>query len=157
MLAEQQACVAMLVEHVVVAVLRHVVLEHAEAVGVNGADEHGPEPVAEIGAHTLGDAAGDALLQFLRRALGEGESDDGSGLCALCDEGGDAAGDRLGFSGAGAGDDLEVGAAVGDHCLLRAGQIESAGAAHLILSLILLRNKSRGLSAVRTARVASIL
>ena len=42
----------MLVEDVEVAVLRHVILKQAEAVGVDRADEHRTEPVEEVGPLT---------------------------------------------------------------------------------------------------------
>ncbi len=58
----EQAGVAVLVEHVVAAEARDVVLEHAEAVGVNGADEHRRESIAEGRPLHLGHATDDALL-----------------------------------------------------------------------------------------------
>src|SRR5262245_45713818 len=58
-----QAGQAVFVEGVEVAELRHVILEQALTVGVDGADEHWAEPVEEGWSLGLGHAAGDTMLE----------------------------------------------------------------------------------------------
>jgi hypothetical protein len=82
----EQAGQAVLVEDVVVAVVGDMVLQQLEAIGVDGADVHGAEAVEELLAHRFSDAAGDAVLERLGGALGEGEGDDLAGFDALLDE-----------------------------------------------------------------------
>ena len=54
-LARKESRVAILVDHIVVAVLRDVILKEPKTVGVNGADEHGAEPIPKGLAHPVGD------------------------------------------------------------------------------------------------------
>jgi hypothetical protein len=61
--------VPVLVQDVVVAVLRDVILQEAEAVAVDGADEHRPEALERDLAGPLEHPPADALLELGRRPL----------------------------------------------------------------------------------------
>ena len=117
-LTAEQPRQPVLVQHVVVAAPRNMVLEEAEAVRVDGADEHRTQPVKEAPALALGDLPGDAGLQGFRRPLREGEGDDLARFDPLVDQRCHAAGDCLGLARPGAGDDLEMTASVVYHLLL---------------------------------------
>src|SRR6266571_1645656 len=113
-LPTQEAGVAVFIEHIVVPILRDVLLKKAETITVDGPHKHGPESVEEGTSSNLGHAQGNALLQLGSGAFGEGESDNRRWLTALVDQGGDPARDRFRFARAGAGDELQVAAAILD-------------------------------------------
>jgi hypothetical protein len=67
--------VAMRVEHVIVAVVGHVILKEAEAISVDGSHEHRTKTILEAGAQLLGDTKHNALLEFGGGFLCECEGD----------------------------------------------------------------------------------
>ena len=84
-LARQEGSQPVVVEHVEGLIAWHVLLEQAEAVGVDGADEHPSQPV-EVGLTQSGvghNAALDAGFERRGRSLGEGEGDDAGRLDTL--------------------------------------------------------------------------
>ena len=62
---------------------------------MNGADEHGSEPVEEYGTHCFFYPLGDAVLELSRGSFSECESNDGRGLGPFRNEAGDPPGDGL--------------------------------------------------------------
>jgi len=111
-----------LVEHVEIAELRHAILQHAETETVDGSHEHGPEASEEIRAHALRYAPVYAVLELGGGSFGECEGYDRSRGGSLANDLSRAARYGLGFTGSGAGDYLQRGAAVLDGALLGCGE-----------------------------------
>src|SRR5579862_2528213 len=93
MLAREKSGMAMLVQYIVVAVLRNILLENTKAVGMYGANEHRSQAITEPVAHPFCDAVSDALLQFLCGPLSEREGDDRGRFCSFRYKGGHSARD----------------------------------------------------------------
>jgi hypothetical protein len=130
-LAIQEAGVPVLVEDIVIAILGNVVLQQAEAIGMDGADEQRPEAVEECRPHCLFNASGDAMLELGSCPLRKREGNDGGRLCSFRNEAGDAPGYGLGLPGTRAGEDLEMTIAVGNDLLLLLSERDRASFSHL--------------------------
>ena len=118
-LARQERGQPVVVEHVEGLIAWHVLLEEAEAVRVDGTDEHPSQPV-EVGLTQSGvghNTALDAGFERRGRALGKGEGDDAGRLDTLGAQRRDTLGDDLSLARSGRGDDLQVAATIGDGCL----------------------------------------
>jgi hypothetical protein len=91
MLSAEQASEAVFIQNIKVPILRHVVLEQSEAVGVDSPDKHGTEPIQKVVSFDLGDPLTDSGLESLCCPLGERESHDLGWLDSLFDQSGDPA------------------------------------------------------------------
>ena len=114
----EKPSVSMFVEHIVVPVPWHVVLEYAEAVGVDGADEHRTKAITKSRAHAFRHPTRDAFLQLGGGALSKREGDNRGRLGPFGDKRREPTGDGLRLSRTGTRDHLKVGASVIDDLLL---------------------------------------
>lgn len=102
------------IEHVVGVVAGDVLLEQAEAVRVDRADEQPSKQVEGPRAKAFLDLTSDAVLQFLGGTLSEGECDDRTSRHAVGEEVGHSLRDDLRLSRTRGRDDLQMAAAMAD-------------------------------------------
>ena len=121
-LAREECGQLVVVEDVIGLVARDVLLQQAEAVRVDRADEEAVEPIERLSSESGFDALGNALLELGGRTIGERESNDRLGRDSVGQQVDGALRHHLGLSRPGGSDDLHVAPAMADRIERGAGQ-----------------------------------